>query len=84
MSVVIDHPAKRFEVGENVQFQLKFSDQTFNGTAVCRWHKHFDQVNHKLAVGLEFVKLVGPSLDYFLSHTSEKPQISFIPSLPLK
>ena len=84
MSVVIDHPAKRFEVGENVQFELKFSDQTFNGTAVCRWHKHFDQVNHKLAVGLEFVKLAGQSLDYFLSHTAEKPQISFIPSLPLK
>jgi CheY-like chemotaxis protein len=84
ISVVIDHPGKRFEVGENVQFELKFSDRTFNGTAVCRWHKHVDQVNHKLAVGLEFVKLAGQSLDYFLNHSAEHPQVSFIPSLPLK
>lgn len=84
ISVVIDHPGKRFEVGENVKFDLKFNDRIFNGTAVCRWHKHVDQVNHKLAVGLEFVTLADQSLDYFLNHSAEKPQVSFIPSLSLK
>lgn len=69
---------KKYEVGDQVKFVLKFGDQELQGVAITRWGKLTDSDN-KLCLGMEFLSLENSSREYLLDHWKSSPGLAFIP-----
>lgn len=80
LALVIDLQTPKSELGEVIKFQLKFKDLTLEGTGLCRWWKLKEPAN-KAILGLEFLHLSGPTLDYLLNRWKAETIVAFIPAL---
>jgi CheY-like chemotaxis protein len=69
---------KRIQIGEVLDFDLKFKDHHFKGTGICRWVK-LHEGSHQAALGLEFLNLVPETLEFFLDYWQHHPMIAYVP-----
>lgn len=78
VAVVLGTQRKKIHINEVINLNLKFKDRPLNGVAICRWIK-VHEGGLKAAVGLEFIKLTGTNLDFFLTYWKKHPDISYVP-----
>ncbi len=70
--------SRKYDIGEKVMIELKFSDVELSALAVPRWAKLSDK-DGKLCLGLEILKVDGKSFDYLQNYWQTSPCLSFIP-----
>lgn len=80
IALSVDTMSFKWDTGDILKFNLKFNDEEFLGTAICRWWKQQDQSN-KATFGLEFVQLSDSTLKYFHDYWDQHKIIPFIPTL---
>lgn len=81
-AIEITKQAGRFDVGDNIQFDLLVGDQHINGSGVCRWVKQSDNDNSRTYMGIEFICLKSESLNQFKDMFKNRKIIPFIPNIP--
>jgi CheY-like chemotaxis protein len=79
IALTVDTMSFKWDTGDVLKFNLKFKDEEFLGTAICRWWKQQEQSN-KATFGLEFVQLSDETLKYFHDFWNQHKIIPFIPT----
>lgn len=80
IALTVDTMSFKWDTGDVLKFNLKFKDEEFLGTAICRWWKQQDH-SSKATFGLEFVQLSDETLTYFHDYWNQHKIIPFIPTL---
>jgi CheY-like chemotaxis protein len=81
VAVEVEVGAKKYDIGEFINFDFNFENQKFNGQAVCRWLKHSDHGPHKAMMGLEFMNLNTQSLAQFEKMCQGQYIVPYIPAV---
>lgn len=81
LALTVDTHGKKYDLGEVIDFNFKFTDLVLSGTGILRWIKLNDHQPGKVSMGIEFINLEETSLKFLLSHTSKKILKAFIPSI---
>lgn len=76
LTIEISTEGKRYDIGDLVEFNV----DGIRGIGACRWTKAVDNFSHKALMGIEFMKIDGPSLERFKKNDALKETISYIPS----
>ena len=81
-AIEITNQNGRYDVGDNIQFDLLLGDHHITGSGVCRWVKQSENDISRTYMGLEFICLKSESLDQFKSMFTNKKIIPYIPNIP--
>lgn len=81
-AIEITNQPGRFDVGDNIQFDLQVGEHHLNGNGVCRWVRQSDNDNSRTYKGLEFIGLKTESLTQFKEMFANRKIIPYIPNIP--
>lgn len=70
--------SRKYELGEKIYLDLKFSDVEISALAVPRWSKLSDG-DGRLCLGLELLQLEGSSFEFLQGYWKNSPGLAFIP-----
>ncbi len=70
--------SRKYEVGEKIKLELKFSDVEISAIAVPRWSKLSDG-DGRLCLGLELLRVEGSSFEFLQNYWKNSPGLAFIP-----